>query len=221
MFEYVQLIGPVGIILVALSTVSLYLTIKNGVLIYLVGKDFKRKFERIENGTGKYRDQLCGEVSNPLINIIACIVKHHSFHSEDLRAEVAYLFHRNFEKVNRSIVCLRLISVIAPLLGLMGTMLGMVTVFKTVASASATDSSLLAAGIWEALLTTIIGLAVAIPTLIAYYLLSLKMKGFHIEAVEHSYRAVELFKTTCPASPIGKGAGSANNAKGVSLFGGK
>ncbi len=194
MFEYVQLIGPVGIILVALSTVSLYLTIKNGVLIYLVGKDFKRKFERIENGTGKYRDQLCGEVSNPLINIIACIVKHHSFHSEDLRAEVAYLFHRNFEKVNRS---------------------------KTVASASATDSSLLAAGIWEALLTTIIGLAVAIPTLIAYYLLSLKMKGFHIEAVEHSYRAVELFKTTCPASPIGKGAGSANNAKGVSLFGGK
>lgn len=51
---------------------------------------------------------------------------------------------------------------------------------------------LLAAGIWEALITTIMGLCVAIPTLMFYYFLMLKFKGFHIEAVEHSYRALEL-----------------------------
>lgn len=200
MQEYAQLIGPVGLILVALSVVSLYLTIKNGTFLMLVSLDFKKKFARIENGTGKYREQLCGEVSNPLISIIASIVKTHYNHSEDLRAEVAYLFHRNFEKVNRGIVCMRLISVISPLLGLLGTMLGMVSVFRNVAGASVTDSSLLAAGIWEALLTTILGLAVAIPTLVFYYLLTLKMKGFHIEAIEHSYHALELFKTTCPCN---------------------
>jgi biopolymer transport protein ExbB len=92
---------------------------------------------------------------------------------------------------------LRLISVIAPLLGLLGTMLGMVKVFQNVATRTAVDSTVLASGIWEALLTTIFGLSVAIPTLVFYYHLSLKLKGFRIEAVEHSYRAVEVLGVTC------------------------
>lgn len=191
-------IGPTGAVLILLSVVSIYLSVKNTVFLWLVQRDFRARFKRIEEGTGRYRDQLCGPISNPLIDIIASIVKTHSSHSDDLRAEVAYLFHRNFERVNKGVTLLRLIAVIAPLLGLLGTMLGMVSVFKVVASSTATDSALLAAGIWEALLTTILGLSVAIPTLVFYYFLSLRMKGFHIEAIEHSYRALELFKTTCP-----------------------
>lgn len=87
---------------------------------------------------------------------------------------------------------LRLISVVSPLLGLLGTILGMVTVFRTIAENSAPNAAQLAAGIWEALITTIMGLCVAIPMLMFYYYLMLKFKGFHIEAVEHSYRALEL-----------------------------
>jgi len=51
-------------------------------------------------------------------------------HSKDLRAEVAYLFHRHFQHVSGSLSALRLISVISPLLGLMGTVLRMVKVLK-------------------------------------------------------------------------------------------
>ncbi|MGE4469043.1 MAG: MotA/TolQ/ExbB proton channel family protein [Desulfovibrio sp.] len=206
MMDFVRTIGPTGTVLIVLSVISLYLSIKNSVFLSLVHRDFRKRFQRIENGTGRYREQLCGEVSNPLINIIACIVKTHSAHSDDIRAEVAYLFHRNFEQVNRGVTLLRLIAVISPLLGLLGTMLGMVQVFKVVAEAAAPDSAMLASGIWEALLTTILGLSVAVPTLVFYYLLSLKMKGFHIEAIEHSYRAVELFKTTCPVAESVRGS---------------
>ncbi|MGE4292639.1 MAG: MotA/TolQ/ExbB proton channel family protein [Desulfovibrio sp.] len=198
MLAFITSIGPTGAVLVLLSVVSIYLSVKNSVFLWMVHRDFRKRFQRIEEGAGRYRDQLCGPISNPLIDIIASIVKTHSHHSDDLRAEVAYLFHRNFERVNRGVTLLRLIAVIAPLLGLLGTMLGMVSVFKVVAASTATDSALLAAGIWEALLTTILGLSVAIPTLVFYYFLSLRMKGFHIEAIEHSYRALELFKTTCP-----------------------
>ena len=81
---------------------------------------------------------------------------------------------------------------VSPLLGLLGTILGMVTVFRTIAENSAPNAAQLAAGIWEALITTIMGLCVAIPMLMFYYYLMLKFKGFHIEAVEHSYRALEL-----------------------------
>ncbi|MGE4506275.1 MAG: MotA/TolQ/ExbB proton channel family protein [Desulfovibrionaceae bacterium] len=217
MRDFFVTIGPVGAVLVLLSLVSFYLSIKNSVFLLLVQRDFRRRFARIEDGTGRYRDQLCGSVTNPLIDIIASIVKTHSSHSDDLRAEVAYLFHRNFEGVNKGVVLLRLIAVVSPLLGLLGTMLGMVGVFQVVASSSAADSALLAAGIWEALLTTILGLCVAIPTLAFHYFLSLRMKGFHIEAIEHSYRALELFKTTCPmggAEEEGPATGARRSAPG-------
>lgn len=59
---------------------------------------------------------------------------------------------------------LELISTIAPLLGLLGTVLGMIGAFQTLQAAGAqADPSQLAGGIWEALLTTAAGMAVAIP----------------------------------------------------------
>ena len=87
---------------------------------------------------------------------------------------------------------IKLVSVVSPLLGLLGTVLGMVTVFRTIAENAAPNPALLAAGIWEALITTIMGLCIAIPMLMFYYYLMLKFRGFHVEAVEHSYRALEL-----------------------------
>ncbi|MCB2081406.1 MAG: MotA/TolQ/ExbB proton channel family protein [Hyphomicrobiales bacterium] len=66
---------------------------------------------------------------------------------------------------------LELVATIAPLLGLLGTVIGMVSAFSAVEqSGSRVDPSLLAGGIWTALLTTVAGLAVAIPALAAHYL---------------------------------------------------
>ena len=83
---------------------------------------------------------------------------------------------------------LKLIAAISPLLGLLGT----VGVFQTIAVNQAPDPAALASGIWQALLTTVMGLVIAIPVLMVYYCLLLRIKGFRIEAVEHSYRALEL-----------------------------
>jgi biopolymer transport protein ExbB len=195
----IGVLGPAGIALIILSCFSLYFALRNGMYLFLVMRDFKKKFNVC--GIIEYRRQVCEQTDNPLTGIIADIVMTHATHSKDIRAEVAYLFHRNFESVTRGLTYLRLISVIAPLLGLLGTMLGMVGVFRTVASSTAADSTLLAAGIWEALLTTILGLCVAIPTLVFYYYLTLKVKGCRIEAIEHSYRAVELLGVRCACVP--------------------
>lgn len=195
--EILEKIGPAGVTLFLLSGVSLYLALRNTLYLFLVERAFRRRFAGLENGDPAYRRQICETADNPLIGIVSEIVRTHATHSKDIRAEVAYMFHRNFESVTRGLTYLRLISVIAPLLGLLGTMLGMVAVFQNIAADAATDSALLAAGIWEALLTTILGLCVAIPTLVFYYHLTLKVRGFRIEAVEHSYRAVELMGITC------------------------
>lgn len=65
---------------------------------------------------------------------------------------------------------LEVIAAIAPLLGLLGTVIGMVKAFAKLAeNTTRIDPSVLAGGIWEALITTIAGLLVAIPAFCAYY----------------------------------------------------
>ena len=81
----------------------------------------------------------------------------------------------------------------------------LVTIFHTISQSAVPDASLLANGIGEALMTTIMGLCVSIPSLMVYYFLMLRFKGFHIEAVEYSYRALEYVrKRQGSDSPINK-----------------
>ena len=70
----------------------------------------------------------------------------------------------------------------------------MLMVFDAVSAAAAQNPEVLARGIWQALITTVMGLTVAIPTMVIYYFLSLRMRTFQIEAIEHSYRAIVITK---------------------------
>ena len=164
--EIYATIGPAGVVLALVACAGVYLALKSYVFLFLVWRDFRRTFPELE------REDTAGECmdyqgDNPLICIVRDIVQTHSSHSEDIRAEIAYLFHRNFEQLTREICYLRLISVLSPLLGLLGTILGMVTVFQTIGENAAPDTAMLANGIWEALITTIMGLCVAIRSTIS------------------------------------------------------
>ncbi len=189
--EIYAAIGPAGVVLVLVGCAGVYLALKSYVFLFLVWRDFRKTFPELENEEASDKCTRY-EGDNPLICIVRDIVQTHSSHSEDIRAEIAYLFHRNFEQFTREVCYLRLISVMSPLLGLLGTILGMVTVFQTIGQNAAPDTAVLANGIWEALITTIMGLCVAIPALVVYSFLMLRFKGFHIEAVEYSYRMLEF-----------------------------
>lgn len=72
---------------------------------------------------------------------------------------------------------LEMVANIAPLLGLLGTVIGMVSVFSNINQVgSRVDPALLAGGIWEALLTTVGGLSVAIPALAAHYIIEARIE---------------------------------------------
>lgn len=83
---------------------------------------------------------------------------------------------------------LELVGNISPLLGLLGTVMGMVTAFARLGEAgNRVDPAMLASGIWEALITTVAGLVVAIPAVAAYYVID----GF-IERVRSTMRDVTV-----------------------------
>lgn len=186
------MIGPAGVALVIIAVFALYTCLWQLIYMSCVWKNFRRDFLDLERGEDRCLRNIDHRHANPLIRIIHAIVTTHSHHSDDIRAEVGYLFYLNFKRVSNGLCWLKLISVISPLIGLLGTVWGMVGVFQSLANVTGANATLLASGIWSALITTIMGLTVAIPTLMAYYYLMLRFRSFHIEAIEHSYRALEV-----------------------------
>ncbi len=87
---------------------------------------------------------------------------------------------------------LELIAMISPLLGLLGTVLGMIRAFRELELAEgAANASILAGGIWEALLTTAAGLLVAIPAAVGAALLAARAEG-GAQAIEASVSELML-----------------------------
>lgn len=87
-------------------------------------------------------------------------------------AEIARVGSSDIRYLESHLRGLEMTAMISPLLGLLGTVLGMIASFSKLSSAGTrVDPSVLAGGIWEALLTTAGGLTVAIPALAAHYML--------------------------------------------------
>ena len=92
---------------------------------------------------------------------------------ESIEEAASYVIH----DMERYLNTLGTIAAVSPLLGLLGTVIGMITVFSEIMVHGTGNAGILAGGISEALITTQFGLIVAIPSLIFHALLSRKSKG--------------------------------------------
>ena len=90
--------------------------------------------------------------------------------------EIETLVHKKYLKSQRFLPSLEIIAQVSPLIGLLGTVIGMIDSFNELElGGSLVDPSILAGGIWTALLTTAMGLIVAIPALISHYFFDKKL----------------------------------------------
>ena len=100
------------------------------------------------------------------------------------------------QKLERHIELIGTCAAISPLLGLLGTVVGMMAVFRDVEVSGLGDPSQFANGIWQALITTAVGLAVAIPSFVFYKLLLSKVDSLILELEEMSSRLIDLLVET-------------------------
>ena len=102
------------------------------------------------------------------------------------------------------------ISTVSPLLGLLGTVFGMINSFNVIASADAMGRpDMLAGGISEALITTAAGLTVAIPALIAYWIFVSKVDRLIMDIDGYGQQVVELIAADARPSDGGRATAKA------------
>ncbi len=128
-------------------------------------------FLRLQVIGGKMRKQAKSETvipGNPLGEVIQAYEEHKGDNLEDLEAKLDEIILRNAPSIERFISSIKLFASVAPLLGLLGTVMGMIGTFQAITLFGTGDPKLMAGGISEALVTTMLGLVVAIPLLFLY-----------------------------------------------------
>ncbi|MCU0610515.1 MAG: MotA/TolQ/ExbB proton channel family protein [Candidatus Eisenbacteria bacterium] len=105
---------------------------------------------------------------------------------EVIRDAVSDVGRRETTVLQRHLVWLQTVAQAAPLLGLLGTVTGMIKLFGAISVAGLGDPQALSEGISEAILTTAAGLVIGIPTLVAYNLLSAKAESLVTEIETHA-----------------------------------
>jgi biopolymer transport protein ExbB len=117
---------------------------------------------------------------------------------EVLRDAVVDVGRQETTLLERHLVWLQTIAQAAPLLGLLGTVLGMIKVFAAISISGLGDPQALSEGISEAMLTTAVGLGIGIPTLIAYNLLAARSEALITEIEAYASRLVARLRRHPP-----------------------
>lgn len=116
------------------------------------------------------------KTNNPLGRVLAVHEENPNMDTETLELKLNEAVLKEIPKLENSLTLLKIIAAVAPLLGLLGTVTGMIITFQSITIFGAGDPKTMASGISSALITTVLGLVVAIPTLLAHTIVSGRAK---------------------------------------------
>ena len=180
--------GPVAIVLIVLSVVVLALTLLKLWHFYWVQLD-ARKFisSALENWRSNQSSnalEILNASRSPIARVMESainILNDRKLDSDMAREEVLRVASIHLDAVRSHLKSLEVIAALSPLLGLLGTVFGMIEAFKRLENAgTAVDPAILSGGIWEALITTAMGLSVAIPAIFILNCLERRVSRFQL-----------------------------------------
>ena len=175
--------GPIILILAVLSLLSLALIVVKFMQLWSCRSGAALRasaFEQWKSGDKHSAQKSVAAGKSPADRVTAYAMRALAagFKGPPLEAELTRRGNEEMARMNAHIRVLELVAMISPLLGLLGTVLGMIQSFQELEMAEgAANASVLAGGIWQALLTTAAGLLVAIPAAVAAGLLSARVES--------------------------------------------
>ena len=156
----------------------------------------QRILEKMKRHQIKEALELCEAAKNPLAQVIKAGILKYDRPRQQIKEAIEDAALCEEPHLEKNMTALATIAHISPLLGLLGTVLGMVRSFQIIQEKSAAFAAVspgeLAGGIWQALLTTVAGLVVAIPAFVAYNYLVSRINNFVLEMEKASTELVNF-----------------------------
>ncbi len=171
MSQFLELLlrgGPITWIIFGLGLVSLVMIIERALYFHRVRINVPEFMKGVINVLKRNNIieaiSICDDTPGPVAQILKAAILRNDKGKKGMRQAVEEAGLAEIPRMEKSLRALAGIAYVAPLLGLLGTVIGMITLFQSMEqSGSFVDTKTLAAGIWQALLSTAAGLTVAIP----------------------------------------------------------
>lgn len=188
LYSFLEVGGPVVIILLLLSVVVLTIVLMKlwqFSSIQLGSREFiKPALTHWHAGEYEAAATVLQKSKSPIARVMETamqVIKHKQCDAETAREEVLRVATNQIAAARSYLKPIETIATLSPLLGLLGTVFGMIEAFKRLeAAGTAVDPSILSGGIWEALLTTAMGLSVAIPAVFVLNWLEQRVAHFQL-----------------------------------------
>ncbi|MFH1067701.1 MAG: MotA/TolQ/ExbB proton channel family protein [bacterium] len=210
LFDIVQKGGPIMWFIFAASVVAVAVFIERVLFFHRSAAPVDAFLSGISNllRRGKYEEALerCNETYGPAARVVQAAILKRYLPKAELREIVQEVAQMQVPRLESNMRILATIGAIAPLLGLLGTVTGMMSAFMTINRAvNPAPISELAGGIWEALITMAGGLIVAIPSYVAYNFLCSRIQAIITDMERCGIEAVQIL-----AEPVTEGTADAN-----------
>lgn len=198
--------GPVMVAIALCSIASLTIILEKLFLVRSTKKRMDAFQDRIQ-GVLKYGhlDEVelrAKEQPNPLARIFLAGLEKLGTGERRIKEAIQYAGEKEARRLEQHMSGLATIVAGAPLLGFLGTVLGMIKAFQQIELLGGNvNASVLAGGIWEAMLTTAAGLTVAVPTLFAHNYIAAKIRTLVLELEEASQTLIDSLSSGHPESP--------------------
>lgn len=181
--------GPIMVLIILCSIIALAIVIERLWHIRRAKIDTESFMEDISETLrrNKIMEAIdkCNAIPGPISHILKAGILKHDRPRNEIKEAIEDAGLHEIPRLEKNLGVLATIAHIAPLLGLLGTVTGIMKAFQVIEQKATAfmpvNPADLAGGIWEALITTVGGLAVAIPTYVAYNFLVSKVDGFVLE----------------------------------------
>jgi len=189
MLEWIIRGGPMMIPILFCSVLALAVSLERFMYLQKIKLDTKKFMNEVSDSLKRNRAMdainICEQSPGPLPNVLKAGILKYDRTRQDIKEAVEDAALREIPRLEKNINILATIAHISTLLGLLGTVIGMVEVFQKIQEKAAVLSPVtladLSAGIWQALIATSAGLIVAIPTLTAYNYLVSRVNNFILQ----------------------------------------
>ncbi|MFC1536810.1 MotA/TolQ/ExbB proton channel family protein [Pseudomonadota bacterium] len=198
MYEFIVQGGVVMYILLASSILALTIIFERSWSlrrsVVLPSEEIEEIEEAVRSGNVDSAVQMCSENNTAMSRILWVALNNRGVRRAVMKEILEEIGRQEVAHLERYIGVLGVIAAVSPLLGLLGTVIGMIEVFQVISIEGVGKADILAGGISKALNTTAAGLSVAIPALVAYRLFESRVNSFVIEIEQHALHFVEMLK---------------------------